>query len=65
MPAYLDRISTMDELIQYLIPVVALAALAAAWMGMQLLARKMKVKNHIDGGGGCCGACGSKTCDKS
>jgi hypothetical protein len=55
----------MDELIQYLIPVVALAALAAAWMGMQLLARKMKVKNHIDGGGGCCGACGSKTCDKA
>ncbi|MBE2246562.1 MAG: hypothetical protein IAE67_04845 [Candidatus Competibacteraceae bacterium] len=53
----------MQEYIQYLIPVFALAALAAGWMGVQLLAKKLKTKNHIDGGG-CCGACNGKTCEK-
>jgi hypothetical protein len=50
----------MEEIIQYIIPIFALAALAGGWMGMQLLARKMKVKNHIDNPSGCCGACGDK-----
>lgn len=53
----------MSELWTYLIPILALTALCAGWMGMQLLAKKMNVKNHIDEGGGCCGACGDKTCD--
>jgi hypothetical protein len=55
----------MEAIIQYLIPVLALTALAAGWMAVQLIARRMKVKNHIDNGGGCCGACGSKTCEKA
>lgn len=49
----------MEDLMRYVIPVAALAALAAGWMGMQLIARRMKVKNHIDHGG-CCGACGDR-----
>ena len=49
-----------QEIIQYLIPVFAMAFLTAGWMGVQLLAKKMKTKNHIDHGG-CCGACSSKS----
>jgi hypothetical protein len=47
----------LTTFVEYLIPVLALTLLVAGWMGMQLLAKKMKVKNHIDHRGGCCGAC--------
>jgi hypothetical protein len=55
----------MEIYLQYVIPVLAFALLAAGWMGMQILAKKMKVKNHIDSTGGCCGACENRNvCDK-
>ena len=41
----------------YLISVVALAALVAGWGALQFLAKKMQVKNHVDHSGSCCGAC--------
>lgn len=50
----------MTELLQYLIPIIAMALLAAGWGAVQLLAKKMKTKNHIDNGGGCCGACSNR-----
>lgn len=46
-----------------LYPAIALALLCAAWMAVQLLAKKQQTKNHIDHGGGCCGACADKTCE--
>jgi hypothetical protein len=56
----------MGEYINYIIPVLALALLAAGWAGVQLIAKKIGTKNHIDNGGGCCGDCEKKdTCSKS
>lgn len=49
----------MSEWLTYLIPVLALTLLVAGWGGVQLLAKKMRTKNHIDHGG-CCGACDNK-----
>jgi hypothetical protein len=54
----------MNEIIHYLIPILALTFLAAGWAAVQLLARKMKTKNHIDNAGGCCGSCGGGTCER-
>ena len=55
----------MGALLQYLIPVLALMVLAAGWAALQLLAKRMQTKNHIDHGGGCCGACDhSSSCAK-
>lgn len=51
----------MNEFITYLLPILALTVLAAGWMGVQLLAQKMKTKNHIDNTSGCCGACEGKS----
>jgi hypothetical protein len=54
----------MEEIFSYLIPVLAITALTAGWMAVQMLAKSMKVKNHIDRTSGCCGACDNKdTCD--
>jgi len=50
----------IQEIIKTITPIFVLALVAAGWMGVQLLAKKMKTKNHIDNGG-CCGACSSKT----
>ncbi len=47
----------MEKILFYLIPVLAFALLAAGWMAVQLLARKVGTKNHLEDGGGCCGAC--------
>lgn len=50
----------------YLIPVLALAGLCAGWVGVQLLARKLKTKNHIDNSSSTCGTCscgGIEECD--
>ena len=55
----------MNEFLQYLIPVLALTVLAGGWMGVQLLAKKMQTKNHIDQTS-CCGACeGKEACRKN
>ena len=55
----------MTEYIQYIIPVLAVTFLAAGWAAVQILAKKMHTKNHIDNGGGCCGACeNSASCEK-
>ncbi|NQV52921.1 MAG: hypothetical protein HQ500_07045 [Flavobacteriales bacterium] len=56
----------MEEMIQYLIPVFALAALAGGWMGVQIVAKKLGTKNHIDATTGCCGACANKdSCERN
>ncbi|MFQ5335497.1 MAG: hypothetical protein ACE5DN_05425 [Flavobacteriales bacterium] len=49
-------------MMQYIIPVLIVTALSAGWVGVQLLARKAKTKNHMDHGGGGC-SCGGGSCD--
>jgi hypothetical protein len=46
------------NLISHILPILALAALAAGWAAVQLLARKLGTKNHIEHGKDCCGGCG-------
>lgn len=50
----------MENYLQYILPVLAMAVLAAFWAATQMLAKKMNVKNHIDNTTGCCGACDNK-----
>ena len=47
-------------MIEYILPILALTVLAAGWMGVQILAKRMKTKNHIDDAS-CCGACQGKS----
>ncbi|MDX5326813.1 MAG: hypothetical protein LPK80_11200 [Bacteroidota bacterium] len=55
----------MEELKEILIPALALAALTAGWMGVQIIAKRMQTKNHIDQTSGCCGACSNKgSCER-
>ncbi|NQU62665.1 MAG: hypothetical protein HQ517_00045 [SAR324 cluster bacterium] len=55
----------MENLLQYFIPVILLAALVVGWGLTQILAKKMKINNNIDQGG-CCGACEKRRhCSKS
>ena len=42
---------------QYIIPVISLAALCGGWVAVQLLARRMKTKNHFDHLNSSCGHC--------
>jgi len=35
------------ELFDYIIPIIAVGALCAGWVVVQLLARRLKTKNHI------------------
>lgn len=44
-------------MLEFLIPILLLSLVAAGWGGVQLLAKSMGTKNHIDNHGGCCGAC--------
>jgi hypothetical protein len=45
-------------MVQYIIPIFALAALCAGWVVVQLIAQKMKTKNHFDDlDGSTCGKC--------
>jgi hypothetical protein len=44
-------------MINYLIPILSLAALCAGWVLVQLLAKKMKTKNHFDHLNSACGHC--------
>ena len=56
----------MSEVYQYIIPILVLTMLAMGWMGVQLLAKRMQTKNHIDQTSGCCGACeGKEVCRKN
>jgi len=54
---------------KYLIPILFVAALSAGWVVVQLIAKKMKTKNHMDnlGKGGCmtctCGAAEGDVCE--
>ena len=54
------------ELMEIIIPVLFVAVLCAGWVVVQLIAKKMKTKNHFDdlGKDGCmsctCGANGNK-----
>ncbi len=45
------------EFIAYIIPILAIAALSAGWAGIQLLARRLGTKNHIDHAGECGSGC--------
>jgi hypothetical protein len=51
-------------IMHYLLPILALTALCAGWMGVQLLAKRLGTKNHIDrkASDGCCGQCGGEGC---
>lgn len=54
----------MEEFLTYIIPIAGLTILVAGWGAVQLLAKKMNTKNHIDHGG-CCGACSNRdSCEK-
>jgi len=44
----------------YIIPILALTALCAGWVVVQLIARKLKTKNHFDDLGK--GECMTCTC---
>ncbi len=46
------------ELLYHLLPNLALALLAAGWIALQFLAKKMGTKNHFDNLGEGCGNCG-------
>lgn len=43
--------------LSYIIPILALAGLAAGWVGVQLLARRMGTKNHFDNAASCGNNC--------
>ncbi|MCB0620581.1 MAG: hypothetical protein KDC43_00555 [Saprospiraceae bacterium] len=47
---------------QTLLPILALALLAAGWAAVQLLARKLGTKNHIEHSSSCCGSCQGGIC---
>jgi len=44
-------------MLQHIIPILALAALCAGWVVVQIIARKMKTKNHFDHLNSACGHC--------
>ena len=45
------------DLLKFLVPVIALAALCAGWVAVQFLARKAGTKNHFDNKSLGCGSC--------
>lgn len=47
----------MESLGTYLLSILALTILSGGWVGVQLLAHKMKTKNHIDHAGECGNGC--------
>jgi hypothetical protein len=47
-------------MIKYIIPILFVAALSAGWVVVQLIAKKMKTKNHFDDLGK--GECMTCTC---
>jgi hypothetical protein len=44
-------------MLEFVIPVIVFSLVAAGWAGVQILAKRMGTKNHIDNQDGCCGAC--------
>lgn len=45
-------------MLQYIIPILFVSFLTAGWVGVQLIARKMKTKNHFDDlNSSTCGQC--------
>ena len=47
----------MPSITVYLISIFVLAILSGGWVAVQLLARKMRTKNHIEHGGSCGNGC--------
>jgi len=45
------------DFVTHVIAILFLAVLAASWIGVQLLARKVGTKNHFDTKTNCCGYC--------
>jgi len=55
------------EIMDYILPILGLAAICAGWVIVQLLARKLKTKNHFDDLNSSCGGCtcdGTDSCEK-
>lgn len=56
--------TNMGKYLEFILPVLAISLLTAGWMAVQLLAKKIGTKNHIDNDVSCCGDCEKKdTCD--
>jgi len=56
------------DYIEYIIPIVSVAVLCAAWVMVQLLAKKLKTKNHFDDLNDSCGNCtcgGTEACENN
>ena len=57
----------MKDLINIIIPILLTSALAAGWVVVQLIAKKMGTKNHMDNAGSCGNGCscqGGEACEK-
>lgn len=53
-----SKFQVFMSVLPYMLPILALAGLSAGWMAVQLLARHLGTKNHIEHGGSGCGQCG-------
>jgi hypothetical protein len=42
---------------EYIIPILFVALLCAGWVAVQMIAKKMKTKNHFDHLNNACGNC--------
>ena len=47
----------MSIIYQIIIPVLVVTFLSAGWVAVQILARKIGTKNHIDNAGSCGNGC--------
>ncbi len=57
----------MDKIISTILPVLLLSLLAVVWTLVQLLAKRLGTKNHIDQSGDCgksCACAGGMKCKK-
>ncbi|MDH5398025.1 MAG: hypothetical protein OEX02_07755 [Cyclobacteriaceae bacterium] len=55
------------DIVNLIVPVVAVAVLAGGWAAVQVLAKRMGTKNHIEHGGACGGKCtcmGGGSCER-
>lgn len=54
----------MEKLLPHLLAITLLSLLCMGWIGVQMLARKMKTKNHFDDRPGCGTCSGTGECTK-
>ncbi len=58
----------MKQLFNHIIPILAVVALTASWAAIQIIAKKLGTKNHIDNAGSCgknCSCSGGDSCEKT